>query len=179
MAGAMSGISMKGLNMAAVMKLPFVLIIENNQFAYSTPVTQAVRGGRNSPTGRAGTAFPAIRSTGQTYQRCTRPAQEAVDRARRGEGPTLIETITMRMHGHSASDDASYVPQEMIEEWKKKDPIEQFERILLNDRVLNEANQEADGSRRLQSEIEEAVQVCGMESPYPRRKRCRGRSLRP
>lgn len=71
----------------------------------------------------------------------------------------------MRMHGHSASDDASYVPGEMIEEWKKKDPVEKFERILMNDRVLSEtAKKQMD--ERIAGEIQTAIQAA-LESPYP------------
>jgi len=90
--------------------------------------------------------------------------QKAVDRARRGEGPTLIETVTMRMQGHSASDDASYVQKGMVEEWKKKDPIEKFEKILLNDRVLNETLQKQI-REKINAEIEEAMNFA-VESPY-------------
>ena len=61
----------------------------------------------------------------------------AVQRARRGEGPTIVECVTMRMHGHSASDDGSYVPTALLEEWGKKDPVEVFEKRLLAEGVLD------------------------------------------
>jgi pyruvate dehydrogenase E1 component alpha subunit len=65
--------------------------------------------------------------------------EEAVTRARKGDGPTLIEAVTMRMHGHAEHDPADYVPREMFEEWRKKDPVELFERRLLDSGVLSDA----------------------------------------
>jgi pyruvate dehydrogenase E1 component alpha subunit len=145
----------EGLNMAAVMKLPFVLILENNQFAYSTPVRKQFAGARFSDRA-AGYGIPGVTVDGtdvlEVYTACAR----AVERARSGGGPTLIESVTMRMHGHSASDDASYVPAGMVEEWKKRDPIARFERTLLADGVLT---QEAIAvlERRIHSDLEAAV----------------------
>ena len=154
----------EGLNMAAVMRLPLVLIIENNQFAYSTPNSRQFVAQKLSDRA-LGYGVPGITIDGTNVTRVYETCKEAVDRARRGEGPTLIETVTMRLHGHSASDDASYVPKEMIEEWKKKDPVEKFERILLSDRVLNESNKKQ-LEEKIAAEIEEAIQFA-LESPYP------------
>jgi TPP-dependent pyruvate/acetoin dehydrogenase alpha subunit len=154
----------EGLNMAAVMKLPFVLIIENNQFAYSTPISKQFAAQKLSDRA-LGYGIPGYTIDGTNIIKVFEFCKEAVDRARSGEGPTLIETITMRMHGHSASDDASYVPKEMIEEWKKKDPIEKFERILLNDRVLSETSKHQ-MEENIVKELEEAVRFA-LESPYP------------
>jgi acetoin:2,6-dichlorophenolindophenol oxidoreductase subunit alpha len=155
----------EGLNMAAVMKLPFVLIVENNQFAYSTPNSKQFAAQKLSDRA-VGYGIPGHTIDGTNVIKVYETCKEAVDRARRGEGPTLIETITMRLHGHSASDDASYVPPGMIEEWKKKDPIEKLERILLNDRVLNEANKKQ-MEEKIAAEIEHAIHLA-IESPYPR-----------
>ena len=69
------------------------------------------------------------------------------------------------MHGHSASDDASYVPKGMVDEWKKKDSIERFEKILINDRVLNDTSKRQMGEK-ISAEIEDAVQFA-LGSPYP------------
>ena len=154
----------EGLNMAAVMKLPFVLIVENNQYAYSTPISKQFAAQKLSDRA-LGYGIPGQTNDGTNVIRVYETCKEAIDRARRGEGPTLIETITMRMHGHSASDDASYVPHEMFEEWKKKDPVEKFERILLNDRVLNETNHKQ-LEDRIAGEIGEAIQFA-LDSPYP------------
>ncbi|MFN0159185.1 MAG: thiamine pyrophosphate-dependent dehydrogenase E1 component subunit alpha [Bacteroidota bacterium] len=154
----------EGLNMAAVMKLPFILIIENNQFAYSTPNPKEFAAQHLSDRA-IGYGIPGVTVDGTDVLKVYDVCQQAVDRARRGDGPTLIETITMRMHGHSASDDASYVPKGMVEEWKKKDPIDRFERILLNDRVLNEMNKKQMDDK-MSAEIEEAA-AFAEENPYP------------
>ncbi len=153
----------EGVNIAAVMSLPFILIIENNQFAYSTPTSKQWIAQKLSDRA-LGYGIPGYTVDGtdvvKVYDVCTK----AVERARRGDGPTLIETITMRMQGHSASDDASYVPKGMVEEWKKRDPIEKFEKILLNDRVLNEQLQKQI-RETIGKNIEEAMSFA-VESPY-------------
>ncbi len=153
----------EGLNMAAVMSLPFVLIIENNQFAYSTPVAKQTIAQKFSDRA-AGYGIPGATIDGTDVVKVYETCQKAVDRARRGEGPTLIETITMRMQGHSASDDASYVPKGMVEDWQKKDPIQRFEKVLLNDRVLTEARQK-EIREQINAEIEEAMSFA-LESSY-------------
>ncbi|HUI66007.1 MAG TPA: thiamine pyrophosphate-dependent dehydrogenase E1 component subunit alpha [Bacteroidota bacterium] len=154
----------EGLNMAAVMRLPFVLVIENNQYAYSTPTTKQFVAQKLSDRalgyGIPGTTIDGTNVT-LVYETCV----QAVERARRGEGPTLIETITMRMHGHSASDDASYVPSEMLEDWRRKDPIDRLEKILYADRVLNDALKEQI-EERIRREIDDAVTFATV-SPHP------------
>ena len=141
----------EGLNMAAVMNLPLLLIVENNQYAYSTPNAKEFAAQRLSDRG-VGYGIPAVTidgtNVGLVYETCAR----AAERARKGEGPPLIESITMRMDGHSASDDASYVPAAMIEEWKHKDPIERWEKILTADRVLHEQNK-----KEMEAKIRDAI----------------------
>jgi len=154
----------EGLNMAAVMKLPFVLMIENNQFAYSTPVAKQSRARRLSDRA-AGYGIPGLTVDGTNVLEVYSACREAVERARRGEGPTLIESVTMRMHGHSASDDASYVPREMLEEWKKKDPILVFEKVLIAEGLLTEK-----GKKEIDEKIRSSLDVAVREaeaSPYP------------
>ncbi|MEO8166730.1 MAG: thiamine pyrophosphate-dependent dehydrogenase E1 component subunit alpha [bacterium] len=153
----------EGLNMAAVMSLPFILIIENNQFAYSTPVAKQTIAQKFSDRA-VGYGIPGVTVDGTDVIKVYDVCKKAVDRARRGEGPTLIETITMRMQGHSASDDASYIPKGMIEEWQKKDPIQKFEKVLMNDRVLTEASQK-EIRAQISAEIEDAMNFA-LESEY-------------
>lgn len=119
----------EGMNMAAVMKLPLVLVIENNQFAYSTPNSRQFAAAKLSDRA-AGYGMPGVTIDGTDVLAVYEVCRQAVDRARLGEGPTIIESVTMRMRGHSASDDASYVPASMLEEWKRKDPLAVFERHL-------------------------------------------------
>jgi 2-oxoisovalerate dehydrogenase E1 component len=154
----------EGLNMAAVMKLPFILIIENNQFSYSTPNHKQFAAKQLSDRA-IGYGMPGFTVDGTDVEKVYEVCCEAVDRARRGEGPTLIETITMRMHGHSLSDDASYVPKGMVEEWKKKDPIELFEKRLLSGGVLTASSRD-EMRAKLIAEVDEAVEYA-VAQPYP------------
>jgi TPP-dependent pyruvate/acetoin dehydrogenase alpha subunit len=162
--GSNTGEFHEGLNMAAVMRLPFILIIENNQFAYSTPVRKQYAAQKLSDRA-SGYGIPGVTIDGTNVMLVYETCRTAVDRARRGEGPTLIESVTMRMHGHSASDDASYVPPEMLEEWRKKDPIERLERILTADRLLS-AESKKKIEARIEGEIEDAI-AFATGSEYP------------
>ena len=154
----------EGVNMAAVMKLPFVLIIENNQFAYSTPTSKQVAAARLSDRA-IGYGIPGVTVDGTDVLAVYQACREAVDRARGGGGPSIIESVTMRMQGHSASDDASYVPKGMLEEWKAKDPVATFERALIAAGILDGAGVK-DMEARIQSDINDAV-AFAEASPYP------------
>lgn len=128
--GSSTGDFHEGLNFAAVMKAPLVLVLENNRYAYSTPtgkqsaITEFV-------TRAAGYGIAGESVDGNDALAVYETTRRAVERARAGEGPTLIEAHTMRMAGHAAHDDSRYVPRELLEEWRRKDPIERFERFLL------------------------------------------------
>ncbi len=154
----------EGLNMAAVMKLPFVLIVENNQFAYSTPVSRQHAATRISDRA-SGYGIPGVTIDGTDILLVYETTREAVARARRGEGPTLIESVTMRMHGHSASDDASYVPQDLLKRWRDKDPVQQFEQVLLSGKTVTPAERDS-LDQRIHEEIEAALHAA-MEDPFP------------
>jgi TPP-dependent pyruvate/acetoin dehydrogenase alpha subunit len=154
----------EGLNMAAVMQLPFILIIENNQFAYSTPTRRQFAAQKLSERA-SGYGIPGVTIDGTNVSLVFETCMKAVDRARRGEGPTLIESVTMRMHGHSASDDASYVPEGMVDEWRKKDPIDRLEKILLSDHVLTPQSKKKI-EEGIKAEVDDAV-AFATESPYP------------
>ena len=154
----------EGLNMAAVMKLPFVLILENNQFAYSTPVRKQFAGARYSDRA-AGYGIPGVTVDGTDVLEVYAACSQAVRLAREGGGPTLIESVTMRMHGHSASDDASYVPAGMVEEWKRRDPISRFEQKLLADGVLTR-QAIADYEKSIHADLDAAVATAEADG-YP------------
>jgi TPP-dependent pyruvate/acetoin dehydrogenase alpha subunit len=152
------------MNMAAVMRLPLIVIIENNQFAYSTPVRKQFAAAKLSDRA-LGYGIPGVTIDGTDVLKVHDACRAAFDRARKGEGPTLIETVTMRMQGHSASDDASYVPKEMFEAWKDKDPLLLFERLLTAQNVLDDS-----GKRKVEESIRQAIEeaVHAAESaPYP------------
>jgi TPP-dependent pyruvate/acetoin dehydrogenase alpha subunit len=120
----------EALNFAGVWKAPFVLIVENNQFAYSTPTGRQFACARISDRA-AGYGMPGTTVDGTDVLKMLNAVKTAVDRARRGDGPTLIESVTMRMRGHSEHDDASYVPKGMADAWASWDPIVRFEAFLM------------------------------------------------
>jgi TPP-dependent pyruvate/acetoin dehydrogenase alpha subunit len=123
-----NGVWHEAMNLAGVSKLPVVFILENNQFAYSTPNEREFA---VDPVARAaGYGFPGLKVDGNDVEAVFAAAAEATERARRGGGPTLIEAETMRMHGHGAHDDMRYVPKELFEHWSQRDPIENYERKL-------------------------------------------------
>ena len=136
--GSSTGVFHEGLNFTAVQKAPFVLILENNQWAYSTPVKRQVPIENLADRAKAyGVASYIV--DGNDVVAVYQTAKEAVDRARAGEGPVLIEAKSMRMRGHAQHDPAEYVPKEMFEYWKQRDPIEQYERFLLGKKLLDAA----------------------------------------
>src|ERR1700716_3223799 len=118
----------EAMNWAGVQKLPVIFILENNQYAYSTPISQQFA---VSPVERAASyGFPGIAVDGNDVEAMFEAVRQARERALAGDGPTMIEAMTMRMHGHAAHDDMKYVPKEQVEEWRQKDPIERQERRL-------------------------------------------------
>ena len=116
----------EAMNWAGVQRLPVIFVLENNQYAYSTPIDQQFA---VDPVERAAAyGFPGVSVDGNDAEAMFEATREARERALAGEGPTLIEAVTMRMHGHAAHDDMKYVPKEQVEEWRQKDPIERQER---------------------------------------------------
>ena len=160
--GASVGEVHEALAMAAAMRLPLVLIIENNQYAYSTPVSKQFM----KLSDRAiGYGIPGISVDGTDVVELYGACKEAVDRARRGEGPSIVESVTMRMHGHAAHDNAWYVPKELLERWKKKDPVDRFEELLIAASVLSDEKKRS-MIRKIREEIEGAITIA-LEAPYP------------
>jgi pyruvate dehydrogenase E1 component alpha subunit len=105
-----------------------VFVLENNQYAYSTPLDKQFA---VDPVERAAAyGFVGVTVDGNDVEAVFEAARDARERALAGEGPTLIEAVTMRMHGHAAHDDMKYVPKEQVEQWRKRDPIDRQERRL-------------------------------------------------
>jgi pyruvate dehydrogenase E1 component alpha subunit len=118
----------EAMNWAGLGRLPVVLVFENNQLAYSTPTRRQYA---VDPAARAAAyGIEAVSVDGNDVEAVFAAAHDARQRALAGDGPTLIEALTMRMHGHGAHDDASYVPAEIVEEWARRDPIERYEAAL-------------------------------------------------
>ena len=129
--GQSTGVTYEGINLAAVQNLGLVLLVESNLWAYSTPSEM-----QYEVTDLAERAIsygiPSVIVDGTDACQVYDVAREAVERAHRGEGPTLIEAKMMRMKGHAIHDAAAYVPKEMFEYWRRRDPIMRFENYLLN-----------------------------------------------
>src|ERR1041384_5478445 len=118
----------EAMNWAGVQKLPVIFVLENNQYAYSTPVDQQFA---VNPVERAAAyGFPGVTADGNDPEAMFEVTRLARERALAGEGPTLVEAVTMRMHGHAAHDDMKYVPTAQVEEWRQKDPIDRQETRL-------------------------------------------------
>ncbi len=131
-----------GLNFAGVLSAPVVFLCQNNQWAISCPLDKQTASESIAAKGEA-YGIPGVRVDGNDVLAVYKAVREAVDRARLGEGPTLIEAVTMRMGGHSTSDDPSrYVPAELLEEWREKDPLVRFRAYLLAKGVIDEAEAE-------------------------------------
>jgi pyruvate dehydrogenase E1 component alpha subunit len=114
------------MNWAGVQRLPVVFVLENNQYAYSTPLAKQFA---VDPVERARVyGFPGVTVDGNDAEAVFEAVRAARARALAGEGPTLVEAVTMRMHGHAAHDDMRYVPSELLAEWAQRDPIERQER---------------------------------------------------
>jgi pyruvate dehydrogenase E1 component alpha subunit/2-oxoisovalerate dehydrogenase E1 component alpha subunit len=145
--GSSTGVFHEGLNFAAAQKAPFVLILENNLWAYSTPVRKQVPLENLADRAKAygidsyivdGNDVVAVYST----------AKEAVERARAGQGPILIEAKTFRRMGHAQHDPAEYVPKEMRAYWEARDPIELYEKFLNREKLLD-----ARGKKEIEEKI--------------------------
>ena len=120
----------EGLNFAAVLKLPFILVVENNGYAYSTTCDKQFRVASIAERGPAyGVASESV--DGTDVLAVYAATQRAVERGRRGEGATLLETRCLRMKGHAQHDDMRYVPKALLEAWSKRDPLLRYERFLV------------------------------------------------
>jgi TPP-dependent pyruvate/acetoin dehydrogenase alpha subunit len=126
----------EAVNIAAVMRLPCVFVVENNQYAYSTPLRLQSATASLSVKAQA-YAIPGVTVDGTDVLAVHDATAVAVARARAGEGPSLIECVTMRMHGHAEHDPADYVPREMLEGWQQRDPVALFENTLLAHGVID------------------------------------------
>jgi len=154
----------EGLNFAAVQRAPFVLVIENNQWAYSTPVSRQGRLRNLADRARA-YGIAAFTVDGNDVVAVYQVAREAVDLCRLGKGPVVVEAKTMRMKGHAQHDPAEYVPRKMFEYWKARDPLPRYEAYLTRHRLWNEQTKiEIDA--RIESELKED-QAFAENAPLP------------
>lgn len=162
--GQSTGVFHEGVNFAAAQRLGLVLVIENNLWAYSTPLQRQVRI-TDLAARAAGYGIPAFVVDGtdplQVYEAC----RQAVARAHAGGGPTIIEAKLMRMKGHAIHDPASYVPPRLLEFWRRRDPIVRFEGYLTQKGWLGESER---AHLRAEIEAEMAAERAAAESsPMP------------
>jgi TPP-dependent pyruvate/acetoin dehydrogenase alpha subunit len=162
--GTSTGVFHEGLNLAAVQKAPLVLVVENNQWAYSTPVERQSTLKDLADRAKAYGIESAI-VDGNDAVAVERTTREAVAHARAGHGPVLVEAKTMRMRGHAQHDAAEYVPKQMLEAWKKRDPLDRFERFL-SENKLWDAKTKKEIDSRIGREIQEDV-AFAENSPFP------------
>jgi TPP-dependent pyruvate/acetoin dehydrogenase alpha subunit len=144
----------EAMNWAGVQKLPVIFVLENNQYAYSTPLDKQFA---VDPVKRATVyGFEGVSVDGNDAEAMFEATRSARERAIAGGGPTLIEAVTMRMHGHAAHDDMKYVPVEQVQKWKQRDPIERQEKRLVSLGVDVEALR-AELSAELDAAVTEAL----------------------
>jgi TPP-dependent pyruvate/acetoin dehydrogenase alpha subunit len=154
----------EGMNFAGVRRLPVVFICDNNQWAYSTPahLEYAVE---HLADRAAAYGFDGVVVDGTDVLAVYREAKRAVEKARDGGGPTLIECQTLRMEGHAVHDDAFYVPKELFERWAERDPVERFRSWLRGNAEMTDEEEEQIGAQ-VKKLLNDALQRAE-ESPQP------------
>lgn len=161
---ANGGIWHETLNLAAVWRAPLVVLVERNGWAYTTPASSTLAVERIADRA-AGYGIPAFTVDGNDVVEVYETASRALEHARAGAGPALVEAFTYRIHGHGAHDDQRYVPEGELDRWRRRDPL-----LLWRQRAAAEAGwSEAD-----QAELEEGVRAIvaeatrdALEAPYP------------
>jgi TPP-dependent pyruvate/acetoin dehydrogenase alpha subunit len=155
----------EAINTSAIHRLPVVWVVNNNQFAYSTPNPLEF----SVPTiaeRAAAYGIPGVRVDGADVLEVYAAAKEAVDRARDGGGPTLIESVSLRWRGHAGHDPATYVPKEMLEEYMQhRDPVKNFETWMLERSIVAPGEVE-EIQKRIESEFDAGFDFA-QASPFP------------
>lgn len=162
--GSSTGAFWEGLNFATVQRLPMVVIVENNAYAYSTPTSKQTAA-KTLADKAVGVGCEGETVDGNDVLAVYGATRRAVERARAGGGVTLLEVLTFRLKGHAEHDNQSYVPQEIIDEWRGKDPVERYERTLIDEGVAAEADFEAI-QQRTRREVDAATDEAE-RSPMP------------
>jgi len=162
--GTSTGAFHEGLNLAAQQRAPFVLIVENNQWAYSTPVARQVPI-KNLADRAVAYGIASKIVDGNDVVATYETTKSAVEDCRAGRGPILIEVKTMRMKGHAQHDPAEYVPKAMFDFWKTQDPIARYE-TYLTEHKLWDAKKKSEIDARIERELD-ADQKFAEESPMP------------
>ncbi len=154
----------EGINLAAVWHLPVVFVCENNLYAMGTRQTRVMLID-NVADRAAGFGIPGVVVDGNDVLAVFEAARVAVEKARRGEGPTLLECKTYRLKGHSRFDPAAYRPKDEVNEWLKKDAIARFQAQLLEMGIITEVEVQRT-VEKARNDVEEATKFA-LESPFP------------
>ncbi|HLJ66587.1 MAG TPA: thiamine pyrophosphate-dependent dehydrogenase E1 component subunit alpha [Chloroflexota bacterium] len=162
--GTNTGEFHEGLNFAAALRLPVVVIVEDNGYAYSTPTSSHVAI-RSFAQRAEAYGIPSATVDGNNVIDVYRATRAAVDRARAGGGASLIEAKTFRMRGHAEHDDASYVPNDLFATWEQRDPIRLLVSYLVEMGLIGE-EERAEIDRRIEREVDEGL-ATALESPLP------------
>jgi TPP-dependent pyruvate/acetoin dehydrogenase alpha subunit len=156
----------EALNVSAVYKLPVVWVVNNNQWAYSTPTTIEAPVGSIADRGGA-YSMPGVRVDAQDVLDVYEAAHEAVERARSGNGPSLLEAVSLRWRGHAGHDPAKYVPQALLEEYMTyRDPVKRFQELLVALGTIDDAGVK-EVEARIKKEFDEGFEFA-QSSPFPR-----------
>ncbi len=162
--GSTAGVFHECLNMASLYQAPLVIVLENNQYAYSTPATQHTAVSVLADKAKAH-AIPAVVVDGNDVVSVYEAVSRMLEQARQGGGPGLIEAQTMRMLGHAIHDGAEYVPADMLAAWEARDPVRAY-----RTRLLEQATVDTDRLTALEAQVDteilEAFQDAE-QSPFP------------
>jgi len=161
---AARGDAHEAMNLAGVRRLPMVFVCDNNQWAYSTPTHLEFATEHVADRAQA-YGFEGVIVDGTDVLAVYREAKRAIEKARNGGGPTLLECLTLRMEGHAVHDDAFYVPKVMFEKWAENDPIERF-RTWLRDNVGMSDDDEEEITGGVKKLLNDALKRAE-ESPMP------------
>jgi TPP-dependent pyruvate/acetoin dehydrogenase alpha subunit len=160
----------EGINFAAVQRCPLVVIVENNRYAYSTPTSKQCAAERLADKA-AGYGIPGVRADGNDVIASYQVTRDAVARARRGEGVTIVELMTYRRKGHAEHDNQSYVPDGEIDRWaRENDPLDRYVQRLTGGEGVAPAELEVIDAR-VQAEIDDATDIAE-KSPQPEPRDC-------
>lgn len=154
----------EAINLGSVWKLPVVYICENNQYGDTTPFRE-VAAIENIADRAGGYGIPGVVVDGNDVLEVYTKVSEAVQRARSGDGPTLIECKTYRWEGHHLGDPCVYRTKDEVERWQKKCPIKRFKNLLEKEKILSQNDWEK-MEKEVKTEIKEAENFA-IESPYP------------
>lgn len=155
----------EGVNFAAVRRLPLIVIVENNGYAYSTP-TALQASVRDLAVRARGYGIHGEIVDGNNVLAVLDVVRRARKRCVEGGGPVLIEAKTFRRKGHAEHDDAGYVPEELRKEWERKDPLDAFRRFLISHKVVSTENDLKEIDDKIENELEDGIREA-LAAPFP------------